>query len=207
MARCVTLLVSCLLLCALTVPARAEDLYGDLRGINRVKKGVWELDIGSLFAFSSDKQGDGPSILRLATDANGSVNYFIRDNLSLGVTGLIAYNTTGDDNSAITYGGAIGATAHLRLGHGAFVRPGIAIGGLAGKREIPIGESSIEEATQVAFTARIKLPIAYFISRNLHLEGGPQFNLIAGAYTPEGEDSISFTTIDGGFSVGVGYSF
>jgi hypothetical protein len=193
-------------LVSVSAPAIADDLYGDERGINRVKKGVWELDLGSLFAFANDKQGDS-SVFRLVTDVNASINYFLKDNISIGVTGLLAYNNNGDNNSAITYGGAVTGIAHLRLGHGAFFRPGLSVGGLAGKREIPISPTSVMEATQVAFTARVKLPIAYFISRNLHLEGGPQFNLTAGQFTPDGSDAVSFTTIDGGFSVGFGYSF
>jgi hypothetical protein len=186
--------------------AAADDLYGDERGINRVKKGVWELDLGALFAFANDKQGD-TSVFRLVTDVNASVNYFFKDNLSVGVTGLLAYQSNGDNNTAITYGGALTGIVHLRLGHGAFFRPGLSVGALAGKREIPVGGTTVMEATQVAFTARVKLPIAYFISRNLHLEGGPQFNLAVGRYTPDGADAVSFTTIDGGFSVGFGYSF
>jgi hypothetical protein len=191
---------------ATTSVTHADDLYGDERGINRVKQGVWEIDLGSLFAFANDKQGD-ESVFRLVTDVNGSVNYFLKDNISVGVTALLAYNNNGDNNSAITYGGALTGIAHLRLGHGAFFRPGLSIGALGGKREIPISDTSVMEAPQVAFTARIKLPIAYFISRNLHLEGGPQFNLTTGRFTPDGSDAVSFTTIDGGFSVGFGYSF
>lgn len=191
---------------AFSTPARADDLYGDERGINRVKKGVWELDLGSLFAFANDKQGEA-SVFRLTTDVNASVNYFLKDNLSVGVIGLLAYSSQGDDNTAITFGGALGATAHLRLGHGAFFRPGLALGAMFGNREIPIGGNTVMEASQVGFTARLRLPIAYFISRNLHLEGGPQFNLTVGNFTPDGADAVSFTTIDGGFSVGFGYSF
>jgi hypothetical protein len=187
-------------------PARADDLYGDHRGINRVRKGVWELDVGSLFAFVNDSQGDS-SVFRLVTDVNATVGYFIRDNLSITATGLLGYSTTGDDNSAITYGGALGGVAHLRLGHGAFFRPGLALGVLVGKREIPIGGNTVMEASQLGFTGRLKLPIAYFISRNLHLEGGPQFNVTAGRFTPDGADAVTFTTVDGGFSVGAGYSF
>ena len=191
---------------ATTSVTRADDLYGDERGINRVKQGVWELDVGSLFAFANDKQGDN-SVFRLVTDVNASVNYFLKDNISVGVTALLAYNNNGDNNSAITYGGALTGIAHLRLGHGAFFRPGLSIGAMGGKREIPISDTSVMEAPQLAFTARVKLPIAYFISRNLHLEGGPQFNLTTGRFTPDGGDAVSFTTIDGGFSVGFGYSF
>ena len=194
------------LVLAIATPAAADEITGDERGINRVRRGVWEIDMGALFAFANDKQGD-ESVFRLVTDANASVNFFIMDNISVGVTGLLAYNNNGNDNSAITYGGALGGTAHLRLGHGAFFRPGLAVGALFGKREIPISDTTVMEATQVGFHARLRLPIAYFISRNLHLEGGPQFNLTTGRFTPEGGESVTFTTIDGGFSVGVGYAF
>lgn len=194
------------LLLALATPAAADEITGDERGINRVRRGVWEIDLASLFAFANDKQGD-TSVFRLVTDANASVNFFIMDNISVGVTGLLAYANNGGDNSSITYGGALGGTAHLRLGHGAFFRPGLALGVLLGKREIPIDDTTVMEASQIGFTGRLRFPIAYFISRNLHLEGGPQFNLTTGRFTPDGGEAVTFMTIDGGFSVGVGYAF
>ena len=202
--------LTCLAVTALTftlaTPARADDLYGDEQGISRVKRGVWELDIGALATFANDKV-DNASVTRLSTDFNASVNSFFKDNLSAGVTALFAYNSAGDNNSALLLGGALGATAHLRLGHSAFFRPGLALGALFGNREIPVSGTTVMEASQVGFTARLQLPIAYFISRNFHLQGGPQFNFTTGRYTPDGADSVSFTTIDGGFSVGFGYSF
>jgi hypothetical protein len=190
-----------------TSPAVADDLYGDQGGgITKVKKGVWELDVGALATFSNDKQGDVSST-RLATDFNASVNYFLLDNISVGLTGLFAYSSDGSDNTALTLGAAAGGTLHLRLGQGAFFRPGLALGALFGNREIPIGGGTVMEASQSAFTARLKLPIAYYISPRFHLEGGPQLNFTTGSFTPDGGSSTSFTTIDGGFAVGFGYSF
>jgi hypothetical protein len=193
---------------AVAVPstAHADELYGEHRGINRIRRGVWEIGVGSLFAFASDRQGDA-SALRLVTDVNATVSWFVRDNLAAQVVGVVTYNTVGNDRSAITYGGTLGAALHLRLGHGAFLRPALGLGVLAGKREIPVGTTTVMEATQIGFHGRLRLPIGYFINRNLHIEAGPQFNVTAGAFTPEGADAVSFTTIDGGFSVGAGYSF
>ena len=51
------------------------------------------------------------------------------------------------------------------------------------------------------------MAIAYFISRKFHLEGGPQINFTAGRYTPDGGAAQGFTTFEGGFAVGLGYSF
>ena len=190
----------------LVSPGHADSVSRDRRGLDRVDKGVWELGVGSLFSFASDTTGD-TSVFRMSTDANASVSYFFRDNLSIDAAGLLVYHSTGDDNSALLLGGTLGASAHLRLGHGAFVRPGLGLGVLAGNREIPIGATTVMEAPQLGVVARLRLPLAYFISRHLHVEGGPQLNLTAGSYTPEGADSIGFTTVDGGFSVGAGYSF
>lgn len=194
------------ILMSLAGTARADDIYTDERGLSRVKKGVWELDLGSLFAFANDQEGDS-SVFKLTTDMNGSVSYFLRDNLSVGATGILTYDRAGDSSSATTYGVTADAAAHLRLGHGAFLRPGLSIGGLFGTRTIDLGNGMAMTASQVGFTARVKLPLAYFISRNLHFEGGPQFNFTTGSFSPEGMDSVSFTTLDGGFSVGAGYSF
>jgi hypothetical protein len=188
-------------------PAAADDLYGDQsRGISRIHKGVWAIDLGALAIFRHETQGDA-SATRIATDFNLTVSRFFMNNVSVGVVGIFAYDSQGDDNSALGLGGAIEGRAHLRLGQGAFFRPGLALGAVFGNREIPTGATTVEEASQVAFTARVSLPIAYFISRSLALHAGPQFNLNVGSYKPSGAESQSFTTIDGGFAVGVAYVF
>jgi hypothetical protein len=194
---------------ALAAPSRAsaDSLHGDRSGgITKVTKGVWELDVGALALLTRDSAGDA-AVTRLTTDLSGAVNYFVADNLSLGAIGLMSYVNHGNDESALMLGGAVGATAHLRLGNGAFLRPGLALGALFGNRELPVGTGLVAEASQAAFTARLRLPIAYYINRQLHLEGGPQLNFSAGSFTPEGGESTSFTTLDGGFAVGAGYSF
>jgi hypothetical protein len=190
----------------LPAPARSDTVSSDSRGLNRVENGVWELGVGSRFAFASDSTGDA-SMVRISSDMNASVSYFVRDNVSVDASALLFYHSIGDDNSALLLGGALGGTAHLRLGHGAFVRPGLGIGVLVGNRELPVGGGAVMEAPQLGVVARLELPLAYFINRNLHLEGGPQLDLTAGSYTPEGADSVGFTTVDGGFSVGAGYAF
>jgi hypothetical protein len=167
---------------------------------------VFEIGLGSLFVFSYDRQ-ETVSVKRLASDLNGSVNYFIVDNVSIGLTGLFSYASNGEQNGATAYGAALGGIAHLRLGQGAFFRPGLSLGVLKGNREIPVAMNVVMEASQLGFTARARFPIAYFVSRNLNLEAGPQFNFTAGRYTPDAGDDVSFSSIEGGFSIGLGYAF
>lgn len=184
----------------------ADDLYGDTsRGISRIHRGVWEIDLRALGIFTHESQGEA-SATRLSTDFSATVSRFMIDNVSVGLTGIFAYDNQGDDNSALTLGGAIDATAHLRLGQGAFFRPSLALGALFGNREVPVGAGTVEEASQVAFTARLGLSIAYFVSHSVSLQAGPQLDVEIGTYKPAG-GSQSFTTVDGGFAVGVGYVF
>jgi hypothetical protein len=198
-----------LALVALASSAHADDIGAepnDPGRVTKVRRGVWELDAGALGVMSVDKQGD-TSITRISTDANLSIHHFLKDNVSVGISGILNYDSSGGGNSAITYGGAGVATLHLRLGLGAFVRPTLAVGALLGKREIPMDAGVVEEATQVAFIARIGLPIAYFTSKRFLLHAGPQLHVTAGSYTPMGGEAQTFTRIAGGFGVGLGYVF
>ncbi|MEJ7601027.1 MAG: hypothetical protein WKG01_24200 [Kofleriaceae bacterium] len=189
--------------------AHADDIGADPNDpgrVTRVRKGVWEFDLGALGVMSVDKQGDN-SITRISTDASIAIHRFLRDNLSVGAAAIVNYDSSGGGNTAITVGGAGIATFHFRLGLGAFLRPQISLGALFGKREIPLDMTTVEEADQVAFIARIGLPIAYFTSKRFLLHAGPQLHITAGTYTPTGGESQTFTRISGGFGVGLGYVF
>ncbi len=174
--------------------------------VTRVGKGVWEFDLGALGVMSVDRQGEMSST-RISTDATVSIHRFLRDNVSAGVAAIVNYDSSGGGNTAITYGAAAIGTLHLRLGLGAFLRPTLAVGALIGNRELPVGMTTVEEATQLAGIARLALPIAYFTSRRFLLHAGPQLHLTAGTFTPAGGDARSFTRISGGFGVGLGYVF
>src|SRR5215510_10897703 len=103
----VPLVLAAVSLAAAARPAAADDLYGDdSRGISRIHKGVWAIDLGALAIFRHDSQGD-TSTTRLATDFNLTVSRFMMNNVSVGVVGIFAYDSQGDDNTALTLGGAI----------------------------------------------------------------------------------------------------
>jgi hypothetical protein len=188
---------------------RADTVYMDPNDpgkVTSIAKGVWELDLGALGVLSYNTDS-GTSVTQLSTDTSVQLHYFIKDNVSVGIEALFDYDSDGSGNNTVAYGGAIDAAVHLRLGLGAFFRPGIAIGALFGTRDLPQSGGSIQAADELGFVARLQLPIAYFASRRFLLQAGPQINITVGSYTPSGADAVSFTRIAGGFAVGVGYVF
>ncbi len=195
---------------ALAATARADTVYMDPNDpgkITHIAQGVWELGFGALGVLSVDSSA-GTSTTRVSTDGSLHLRYYIKDNISVGVQAIVDYDSVGDGNSAVTYGGALEAAVNLRLGLGAFFRPGIALGGLFGTHDVPQATgTSVDQASQAAFTARLELPLAYFGGRRWLIEAGPQLVFTSGSYSPSGGDSVSFTTISGGFAIGAGYVF
>jgi hypothetical protein len=196
---------------ALCLPslARADEVYmnpNDPGKVTAIGRGVWEIDLGGLGVLTNDSDS-GTTVTRLSTDFSGALHYFLKDNVSVGVEGLFDYDSIGGGNNSITGGAAADVAVHLRLGLGAFFRPGIAVGALFGNRNTMVAAGTLAQATQVAFVTRIQLPIAYFASRRFLLQAGPQLNVQLGSYTPMGGDAVGFTRIAGGFAVGVGYVF
>lgn len=189
--------------------ARADSLDAnpsDPGHVTSIRKGVWEVDLGALGVLSSDHQGDA-TVTRLSTDASVTVSRFFRDNLSIGVVGMADFDTAGSNTDAMLYGAGLVGTLHLRLGMGAFFRPGLAMGGLFGTRHTPLTAGTVEQVTEVGAIVRLQLPLAYFLSKRLVLQAGPQLNVTAGSYTPMNKDAQSFTRVAGGFAVGAGYAF
>ena len=175
--------------------------------VTAIAKGVKEIDLGGLFVFSYDKVED-TSATKLTTLGGLSFQYFINANLSAGVTGLFSYDKVGDAASATSFGGVAFGSFHVRLGLGAFFRPTLGLGALFGSREIDSGMGSVAKLSQTAFLARIGLPFAYFPSKRVVLQAGPEFNIEIGSFKADGaSEGTSFTTIAGGFAVAVGYVF
>ena len=63
------------------------------------------------------------------------------------------------------------------------------------------------KASQVAGLVRIGLPFAYFASKRVVLQAGPELNVWFGNVTPTGGESESFVSVAGGFGVNAGYAF
>ena len=195
---------------ASTTPALADNIGADPNDAGRVTgigKGVSEIDLGALGVFTYDKQGDA-SNTRLSMLFSAGYQYFLKANLSVGAQFLFDYDRASDAISATTLGGTVSASLHVRLGLGAFLRPTLALGALVGNRELDTGVGGVViEAKQTSFLTRIQFPFAYFASKRVVLQAGPEIDMSFGSYKPDNASSQSFTSIAGGFSVGIGYAF
>jgi hypothetical protein len=197
-----------IVLSATSATALADEVTAepnDPGKVTRVGKGVKEIDLGGLFVFSHDKVED-VSTTKLTTLGGLSFQYFFNANVSAGVSGLFSYDKVGDA-SATSFGGLAFGSFHVRLGLGAFFRPTLGLGALFGNREIDAGTGSVAKLSQTAFLARIGLPFAYFPSKRVVLQAGPEIDIEIGSFKPDGGESTSFTTIAGGFGLAVGYVF
>jgi hypothetical protein len=202
-----------ILLAAVAMPgaAHADDVNADPNDpgkVTNISKGVKEIDLGGVFVLSYDKAEGGEAQTRISTLGGIGFQYFINKNLSAGGNFLFNYDKVGDA-SASTFGGTVFAATHLRLGLGAFLRPSLGLGALFGTRELDGGGGMITELSQTALLVQLKFPFAYFPSKRVVLQAGPELNISLGSVKPKtgGGDSISFTQVAGGFGVGVGYAF
>ena len=142
----------------------------------------------------------------MSTLGGAGFQFFINDNFSAGANFLFNYDRVSSDEHSTAFGGTAFASFHVRLGLGAFLRPTFGAGALFGTREIGSG-TTITQLTQTALLVRVGLPFAYFPSRRVVLQAGPEINVSIGNFKPDMGDSQSFTSIAGGFGVGVGYAF
>jgi hypothetical protein len=189
---------------------RADDIAGDPNDpgkVTAIRKGVKEIDVGGIFVLSYNKAGNADPNTRVSSLGGVGFQYFINNNLSAGATGLFNYDRLSSTTYSTAFGGMVFGSLHARLGLGAFLRPTFGIGLLSGSLNSEITPGMIASATQIAFLARIALPFAYFPSRRVVLQAGPEINIEVGSATPDGGESQSFTSVAGGFGVSAGYAF
>ncbi len=202
------LLVVLVFLCA---TARADMVTADPNdpgSVTRIERGVSELDIGALGVLTYNSTNNN-SNTQVAMLFGIGYQYFLNHSLSLGANFLIDYDRQNSDLSAHAYGGELFAATHLRLGLGAFFRPSIGLGALFGSAEEDTGIAGIVvKENETAFLVRIKFPFAYFPTRRVVLQAGPEIDMLFGSFKPDGGgDSTGFTQISGGFGIGMGYAF
>ena len=203
-------LVSLALVALASSHAAADNLYADPNDPGRVTaigRGVKEIDLGGLFILTHNKSGDGEGTTRVSSLGGASFQYFLKDNLSVGGTALFNYDRISSTTSATAFGGMAFASLHVRLGLGAFLRPTFGGGLLVGKQQTELTPGTSTSANQLAGIVRLALPFAYFPSRRIVLQAGPELNLTLGTTSPDGADSETFVTISGGFGLSAGYVF
>jgi hypothetical protein len=199
-----------ILLGALTGSAAADTIYADPNDPGRVtavRKGVKEIDLGGLFVMTHTKTGDAEGTTRISSLGGLSFQYFINDNISAGAAALFSYDRLSANTYATGFGGMAFASLHVRLGLGAFLRPTLGGGVLVGKLNTEVTPGMTESAGQVSGLIRVGLPFAYFPSRRIVLQAGPELDVMIGATSPDVGDSVSFTTVSAGFGVSAGYVF
>jgi hypothetical protein len=209
-ARTMRILGSLLCLVAVSHVAHADTVGPDPNDPGRVtaiRKGVKEIDIGAIFVHSYAKPEMGDAVTQISFLGGIGFQYFINDNFSVGGTGLFNAEKQGAVTSS-AFGGSVFASFHVRLGLGAFFRPTAGVGALIGTQEFEAVPGMVTELDQTALLLRVGIPFAYFPSKRIVLQAGPEMNISLGSVTPKsGGASSSFTSIASGFSVGAGYAF
>jgi hypothetical protein len=198
------------LVCGLA-PIAAADTLGanpnDYGKITHITKGVKEIDLGGIFVLSHSKTGDAEGTTRVSSLSGLGFQYFINDNFSAGGTALFGYDRLSSNTYSTGFGGMAFASLHLRLGLGAFLRPLIGGGLLVGSLSTETAPGMTSSASQISGLVRIGIPFAYFPSRRIVLQAGPEVAISVGSTTPDAGDSQSFVSITGGFGVSAGYTF
>lgn len=212
--------------------AAAQGTVGSgTRGYERIQRGVVDIGIENMLLvhyIAPAVAGDGESTSLYATYAGGlAFRYFLMNNLAVGITGAVLYQRNEDTATALDAdGNPSGSTTressdlgfigfvmlnyYLRLGNSLFFKPGVGGGALYATRSVPDPSNpgiSIE-STLIGGTARLDLGFAYYASPNFTLRAGPDIVLRLGVQEfDDGRQSESFTSVDAGFNVGLGYSF
>jgi hypothetical protein len=186
-----------------TVGADPND-YGK---VTAIAKGVMEIDAGGIFVISYNKSGDADPNTRVSSLGGVGFQYFVKNNVSVGGNFLFDYDRISATTYSTAFGGTAFASLHVRLGLGAFLRPTLGAGLLVGSLNTEVEPGMVTQASQVSALVRLAMPFAYFPTRRVVLQAGPELDMIFGTVTPDGGDGQSVTTISGGFGVSAGYAF
>jgi hypothetical protein len=201
---------SLLVVSLLATPAAADTVGAnpnDYGKVTAIQKGVKEIDIGGIFVLQHNKAGDAEGSTRISTLGGVGFQYFIKDAVSVGGMFVASYDRLSADAYSTAFGGLAFASYHFRLGLGAFLRPTFGAGALFGTQKVELAPGNLMSASQVSGLVRIGLPFAYFPSRRIVLQAGPELDVSIGRITPDGGEGQSFTNVSGGFGVSAGYVF
>ncbi|CAN5235261.1 hypothetical protein BH11MYX1_BH11MYX1_07640 [soil metagenome] len=195
---------------SLAASARADTIGGnpaDHGTVTGIRRGAKELDVGGMFVINQARGADGQSNMSVSSLGSFGLQYFVRENISVGGSFVATYDRQGSAAHATAFGGMVFASLHLRLGLGAFLRPTLGGGVLTGHQTSEVTASTVMQASETSALLRIGLPFAYFASSRLVLQAGPELDISIGQVTPEGQASASFSSMTGGFGVSAGYAF
>ena len=196
------LLVALVLLLASLPAARARA-----DGISRIDKGTFQLSLDALLISTYEKDEGADSVFRANGDARLGLHYFLADNLALGLHAGLLVRKTGGTSRDLAFTADLSGRWYGRLGLGAFFAPELTLGGIFGDRDITLGGGLESHNSLTGFSAALRLPIAFFVSRVVSLEAGPQIIFSVASAKPDTGDATSVTALDLGFNVGFVYTF
>jgi hypothetical protein len=189
-----------LFLTALTAASEAQAQIGDTDASDK------EIVASSIWILGYQDQGDFSNTAFTVT-GEAAFRYFVVDNLGVGVSGGAFFKSAGND--AEDNGFVIQAVSsyYLSLSDSLYLAPGIGLGVTFGSRQTPVPMSNtLIESDLLGFTASFGMPFVLFTPGPFSVRAGPELIATFGSADSGGE-SQSFTTIDGGFKVGVGFNF
>ena len=199
-----------LLALALLLPATAHadslNTRANQRGAyTQINKGVFQLGVDSTLILGYSQEADDSSFMANAI-GSGVLRYFVKKNLGVSARLGGVYRKTGDARD-LGFVGSIWANFFMRLGEGIFFAPGAGLGVMSTQRDLPMSGSTVARSSVIGGTAATELMLAVFLNKRFSLTAGPEFLLTIGGTTPEEGDGTSFLSFDGGFKVGVAYTY
>lgn len=218
--NCIVVSVAALVLVAtFETEARAQYITPGTEGYQGVERGVFDLGFENvlLVRYQSDVAGSG---LEAAYIGGLAPRYFLARNFALGLSLNFFYGTARHSDELasgsvvesrytdIAFIGFITANYYVRIAGGLFFKPGLGIGGLAGRREVPNPDvaGTYTGMSLYGGTGKLDLGFIFYANGHFNLRASLEILFLAGAAEAEGV-SDSFFAIDAGFNVGVGYSF
>jgi hypothetical protein len=197
-----------LFLIAIPAGARADTLgtrAGQRGAITQIDKGVFQLGADSTLILGYSQEAEDSTFM---ANAAGSAlfRYFVKKNLGISARLGGVYRKSGDARD-LGFAGSVWANLFMRLGEGMFFTPGAGVGLLSTQRDLPLDGSTVARSSVLGGTVAAELPLAVFLNRRFSLTAGPELLLTVGGTTPEEGDGTSFLSLDGGFKVGVAYSY
>ncbi len=195
-------------LLALAPTASADSLStraGQRGRITQIDKGVFQLGVDSTLILGYTQEGDDSEFM---SNVVGSVlfRYFFKKNVGVSARVGGVYRKSGDARD-LGFVGSVWANLFMRLGEGMFFTPGVGVGFRSTQRDIPIDSDTVARSSVLGGVAATELMLAVFLNRRFSLTAGPEFVLTVGNTDPEQGEGASFLSIDGGFKIGLAYSY
>jgi hypothetical protein len=180
-------------------PAQAD-------GIGDVDAGDKEIVATGIWILGHQDQDSTGSATQISVFGTAGFRYFVIDNLGVGVLGSAFYKTAGGDADDSGFIVRLDGSYFLSLSDNLYLAPGLGLGASFGSRTVPVAPGMNAEADILGFTATFSVPFVLYTPGPFNVRAGPTLITTFGSAS-FADDDESFTTVDGGFEIGVGFGF